>query len=119
VLGAAGCGASPSDPDALDLSGTWTGSVGRRFYNDSIRIELVQSGSVLTGQGVRGMPCPADGTCYSDVTVMGTLSGASVVLSFGPPFGDRFVGRAAGGTLVGTLTGYSDQPAITLARPAD
>jgi hypothetical protein len=117
LLMAAGCGSYPASPDEDDLSGTWIGSVPRGFYVDDMRLELVQSGRALAGQGVRGRQCPADGTCYADVTVAGTLDEEDVTLLFGPPFGDRFLGRvAADGTLVGTLPGYSDRPQLTLRR---
>jgi hypothetical protein len=117
VLSAASCAGPPSGPDAADLSGMWAGTVPRGFYLDTMRLELVQSGRALAGQGVRGLPCPADGTCYADVAVMGTVSGSDVVLSFAPPFGDRFVGSVApDGSLMGTLTGYSDRPQLTLSR---
>jgi hypothetical protein len=80
-------------------------------------MDLVQSGRAVGGPGVRGRPCPADGTCYADVVVMGRVTGADVVLEFGPPFQDRFEGRITGaGRVVGTLTGYSDRPTLTLTR---
>jgi hypothetical protein len=117
VLLAPACGHQPAGPDQDELTGTWVGSVPRGFYVDDMRLELTQAGRALAGQGVRGRPCPADGTCYADVTVAGTASGSDVTLIFGPPFGDRFVGqRAADGTLSGTLTGYSDRPRLELRR---
>lgn len=117
VLLAPACGHQPAGPDQDELTGTWVGSVPRQFYVDDMRLELTQAGRALAGQGVRGRPCPADGTCYADVTVAGTLSGGDVTLIFGPPFGDRFVGRRApDGTLMGTLTGYDDRPQLELRR---
>ena len=117
VLGSVSCAGYPASPDQDDLSGTWVGSVSRRFYLDDMRLELFQSGRALAGQGVRGRPCPADGTCYADVTLAGTAKRPDVTLQFGPPFGDSFVGRlAADGTMVGTLTGYDDRPQLTLRR---
>lgn len=117
VLGSVSCAGTPSSPDQDDISGTWVGSVPRRFYVDDMRLEVFQSGRALGGQGVRGRPCPADGTCYADVTLAGTANGSDVTLLFGPPFGDRFVGRlAADGTMVGTLTGYDDRPQLALRR---
>jgi len=117
VLGCVSCAGTPSAPDPGDLSGTWAGSVPRGFYVDDMRLELFQNGRALAGQGVRGRPCPADGTCYADVTLAGSAAHPEVTLLFGPPFIDSFVGRlAADGSLVGTLTGYTDRPALTLRR---
>lgn len=117
LLALAACGSYPASPDEEDLSGTWVGSVPRQFYVDEMRLELVQSGRALGGQGVRGLPCPADGTCYADVSVSGTVRGADVTLLFGPPFGDRFVAtRQANGNLAGTLPGYPDRPQLVLRR---
>jgi hypothetical protein len=117
ALGAWSCGTYPSTPDQEDLSGTWVGSVPRGFYVDDMRLELVHSGLARGGQGVRGTGCPADGTCYVDVTVAGTIVGTSVTLRFSAPFADSFVGRRrADGTLEGTLTGYSDRPTLELRR---
>jgi hypothetical protein len=114
------CGQHPAAPDEGALTGTWVGSVPRRFYVDDMRLELTQAGRALAGQGVRGRPCPADGTCYADVTVAGTLRGNDVTLLFGPPFGDRFEGNlAADGTLQGRLMGYDDRPLIELRRIRD
>jgi hypothetical protein len=120
ALGSFSCAGYPSSPNRDDLSGSWVGSVPRFFYTDDMRLELVQSGRALAGQGVRGRPCPADGTCYVDVTVSGTVIGSAITLRFAAPFGDSFVGeRAADGTLEGRLTGYDDRPAITLRRIRD
>jgi hypothetical protein len=110
------CSAPPTLPDPQDLTGTWIGSVPRVLFVDDMRLELVQSGRSLSGQGVRGRPCPADGTCYADVTVVGTLSGARVTLRFGP-WGDAFVGEVRpDGTLEGVLTAYGDAPVLSLRR---
>jgi hypothetical protein len=112
-----GCDGYGSDPSGLDLTGTWTGTVPRAFYQDSVRLELVQTGRTISGQGVRGVPCPADGQCYVDVTVMGTVDGPDVVLQFGPPHMDRYEGRVLDASrMVGTLTAYSDRPSLSLAR---
>jgi hypothetical protein len=120
LLLAPACGPQPAGPDASDLTGTWVGSVPRQFYVDDMRLELNQAGRALAGQGVRGRPCPADGTCYADVTFAGTLRGNDVTLLFGPPFGDRFEGTlAADGTLQGRLTGYNDRPLLELRRIRD
>ena len=113
------CSGYTTEPDSQDLSGTWVGSVPRVFYTDELRLELVHNGRALSGQGVRGRPCPADGTCYIDVTVVGTLSGSDVRLRFSPAWGnpDGFIGRLLpDGSLEGTLTVYRDAPALTLRR---
>jgi hypothetical protein len=116
ALGAVACDGYGSDPSAVDLTGTWQGAVPRSFHEDSVRLELFQSGRAVSGQGVRGVPCPADGQCYVDVTVIGTVTGPDVVLEFGPR-GGRFEGRVLdAGRIVGSLTMYSDRPAITLTR---
>ena len=110
------CSGSTTGPDPQDLTGTWVGSVPRAFFVDDMRLELVQNGRALSGLGVRGRPCPADGTCYEDVTVAGTVSGASVTLRFSP-WGDAFVGEARpDGTLEGVLTAYGDAPKLSLRR---
>lgn len=118
LLAAASCGGYPASPDEDVLTGTWVGSVPRPpFFVDDMRLELVQNGRALSGQGARGRPCPNDGTCYADVTVAGTIVGTKVTLLFGPPFSDGFAGtRRPDGDLVGTLTAYSDKPQLTLRR---
>lgn len=117
LLATVSCGSYPASPDEDDLSGTWVGSVPRHFYVDEMRLELVQNGRALAGQGVRGRPCPADGTCYADVTVAGTVSGSNVRLVFGPPFVDEFVGvRQPDGEIVGNLVYYDDRPRLVLRR---
>lgn len=118
LLATVSCGSYPASPDEDDLTGTWVGSVPRPpFFVDDFRLELVQNGRALAGQGVRGRPCPNDGTCYADVTVAGTITGTDVTLLFGPPFGDGFEGtRRQDGDLVGILTGYSDRPQLRLRR---
>ena len=116
VLAASAACSSTTAPDAQDLTGTWVGTVPRVMFNDDMRLELVQNGRSLSGQGVRGQPCPADGTCYVDVTVGGTVSGTTVRLRFSP-LGDAFVGDVRpDGTLEGTLTAYSDLPVLSLRR---
>ena len=113
------CSGYTTTPDPQDLTGTWVGSVPRVMYADDLRLELVQNGRALSGQGVRGRPCPADGTCYIDVTVVGTVSGSDVTLRFSPPWGntDAFVGQLLpDGTMEGTLTVYSDAPVLSLRR---
>ncbi len=117
AVAAAGCDGFGSDPSGLDLTGTWNGAVPRTFYQDSVRLELVQTGRTISGQGVRGVPCPADGQCYVDVTVMGTVDGPDVVLQFGAPHMDRYEARVIDASrMLGTLTAYSDRPSLALTR---
>jgi hypothetical protein len=117
LLAAGAACSSTTAPDAQDdLTGTWVGTVPRVMFNDDMRLELVQNGRALSGQGVRGQPCPADGTCYTDVTVVGTVKGADVTLRFSP-IGDAFVGEVqADGTIDGILTAYGDRPVLSLRR---
>jgi hypothetical protein len=116
LAASAGCSGYTSTPDPQDLTGTWVGSVPRTLFNDDMRLELVQNGRSLSGQGVRGRPCALDGTCYADVTVVGTVSGSDVILRFSP-WGDAFVGEVRpDGSMEGTLTAYSDTPLLSLRR---
>jgi hypothetical protein len=112
----AACSGYTTTADPQDLTGTWVGSVPRTLFNDDMRLELAQNGRALSGQGVRGRPCDLDGTCYADVTVVGTVTGSDVTLRFSP-WGDAFVGQLKpDGSMEGTLTAYGDAPILTLRR---
>ena len=117
ALALASCGGTQGSGE---LAGSWRGSVSppRPFYTDELQLTLRQDGSVVTGHGFRGVPCPADGTCYAAVSAAGTFDGANLTLQLTGPYpGERFDGRLQdSSTLVGVFTVYWGTPPITLRR---
>lgn len=119
VLAAAACGASsPTEPE---LGGTWSGVLTpSRWFRDELTLTVTQSGAGLSGRGVRGIPCPADGQCWTDATIAGRVEGETVTFALTtvePGWNGTFRGRRQSADRIeGTFTnGFQESP-VTLTR---
>jgi len=77
---------SPATPKALNLTGTWTGSLADSQGGALVSWTLTQSGSSITGSAVTSAQNPNDGSCASchkakNGTFSGTLADASLTAS--------------------------------------
>lgn len=112
VIALVACGASPTAPAPLNLSGNWIGTGTDAQGNVTFKWTLTQTGSTVAGTAIMDSADPTDGSCGSchkqkNGVVTGTLSGSSLTLTLDFPKGGTDITPLCGLTLAATLSGVT------------
>ena len=99
-------GSSTAPPDALNLSGSWTGLVGQPMSGGALRLTWQVSQANLSLTGSASLVKPAAGA-PANGTITGTVNGDRLTLAFSAPAGSvqGFPSCAVSGSGSATVTG--------------
>ena len=109
VIALVACGASPTAPAPLNLSGNWIGTGSDAQGDVTFKWTLTQAGGTVAGTAVMDSATPNDGSCGSchkqkTGSVTGTISGTLLTLRLDFPKGGTDITPLCGLTLAATLS---------------